>query len=73
MPRDLYDRALLLATETSLQLGNDKLAYPLIEHLHKEGIAIRQHYFWPLIYLKLEILQKGIVDVLTKMNEFNVT
>lgn len=70
----LYDRALQLATETSLQLGNDKLAYLLLECLHSKGFEIRQHYFWPLIVSKAEDSSgKGIINVLNKMKDFNVT
>ncbi|CAH0561344.1 unnamed protein product [Brassicogethes aeneus] len=68
---DMYDRALLLAAETSLELGNDKLAYPLLEELQKGGTEVRTHYFWPLIMSKNN--DKDIVDVLNKMRDFNVT
>lgn len=67
----LHDRALLLATETSLQLGNDEIAIPLMEELHKRGIQIRQHFFWPLLTSKAQNTA-GIIDVLQKMATFNV-
>lgn len=71
---NLYDRALLFATEISLQFGNDKIAYPLLEELQKKGNEIRQHYFWPLILAKADDpTGKGIVDVLIKMNQFNLS
>ncbi|KAJ8982699.1 hypothetical protein NQ317_004506 [Molorchus minor] len=59
---EMYDRALLLATETSLQLGKDNLAYSLLEYLSNKGIEIRQHYFWPLIVSKAhDTSGKGII------------
>nr|CAH7745849.1 unnamed protein product [Callosobruchus chinensis] len=69
----LYERALTLATENSLQLGNDKLAYPLLEKLRDKGLEIRQHYFWPLIVSKAsDPTGEGIIQVLQKMQEFNL-
>lgn len=71
---EMYDRAVLLAAETSLQLGNEKLAYPLLEHLQKEGQQIRQHFFWPLILSKADDPSgREIINVLRKMQEFNFT
>ncbi|KAG5883517.1 hypothetical protein JTB14_019286 [Gonioctena quinquepunctata] len=71
---EMYDRAVLLAAETSLQLGNDKLAYPLLKDLHSRGIPVRQHFFWPLITSKAtDSSGTGIVDVLKKMHEFGIT
>lgn len=70
----MYDRGLHLATETSLQLGNDNLAYPLLECLHSKGLEIRQHYFWPLIVSKAEDSSgRSIINILNKMREFNIT
>ncbi|CAH1960976.1 unnamed protein product [Acanthoscelides obtectus] len=71
---ELYERALLLAVENSLQVGNDKLAYPLLEKLKEKGLEIRQHYFWPLIVSKAnDPAGKGIIQVLQKMQDFNLT
>nr|CAI5864449.1 unnamed protein product [Callosobruchus analis] len=69
----LYEKALTLAAENSLQLGNDKLAYPLLEKLRDKGLEIRQHYFWPLIVSKAnDPTGAGIIEVLQKMQEFNL-
>ncbi|CAG9826701.1 unnamed protein product [Diabrotica balteata] len=67
----MYDRAFLLAAEMSLQLGNEKLAYPLLEELQKRGVTVRQHFFWPLFISKAND-NKAIVDILQKMHDFNV-
>lgn len=70
----MYERGILLATESSLELGKEELAYALIEHLRKEGISIRQHFFWPLIVSKAhDPSGKGIVEVLEKMQSFDIT
>lgn len=68
---NMYDRAVLLAAETSLQLGNEKLAYPLLEELQKRGVQVRQHFFWPLLVSKSQN-NKAIIDVLNKMQDFNI-
>ncbi|KAF5275552.1 hypothetical protein FQR65_LT04155 [Abscondita terminalis] len=70
---NLYTRGLLLATELSLELANEKLAYPLLKELQDNGHEIRQHYFWPLIISKAkDATGDGIVQVLITMNNFNV-
>uniref|UniRef100_A0AAR5PUS4 Pentacotripeptide-repeat region of PRORP domain-containing protein n=1 Tax=Dendroctonus ponderosae TaxID=77166 RepID=A0AAR5PUS4_DENPD len=66
----LYERGLLLATEVSLELGNEALAYELMAHLKQQGMEIRQHYFWPLIRQKTS--GEAIVKVLQKMQDFDV-
>lgn len=69
----LYERAFLTATECSLHLGNEKLAYPLLEILRKRGQPIRQHFFWPLIVSKAKDASgKAVVEVLRKMSDFNI-
>ncbi|CAG9859713.1 unnamed protein product [Phyllotreta striolata] len=69
----MYDRAVLVAAETSLQLGNDKLAYPLLELLQKDGLTIRQHFFWPLIISKSnDPSGDGVINVLQKMQDYNI-
>ncbi|KAF2894634.1 hypothetical protein ILUMI_11532 [Ignelater luminosus] len=71
---NLYDRALLLATEASLELTNEKLAYPLMKELQNRGQQIRQHFFWPLIIAKGDDPSgDGIIEVLLQMDEFNIT
>lgn len=69
-----YSKALSLAVETSLELGNDKLAYPLMTELGKKDIPVRQHFFWPLIISKSkDTTGAGIVDVLLEMQKYNIT
>lgn len=71
---NLYDRALLLAAEVSLEYAKENLAYPLMRELQKRGQEIRQHFFWPLILSKSKDPSgNGIVEVLLQMNNFNIT
>lgn len=71
---DMYENSLLLATETSLQLANESLAFGLLKELQRKGVEIRQHYFWPLIAAKANKKDdEGIIDVLVKMHEFKIT
>ncbi|KAF5285354.1 hypothetical protein FQA39_LY04453 [Lamprigera yunnana] len=70
---NLYEQALLLATEMSLELGHEKIAYPLLKELQQKGHEIRQHFFWPLILSKTnDPTGNDIVEVLIEMNNFNV-
>ncbi|KRT80285.1 hypothetical protein AMK59_7357 [Oryctes borbonicus] len=71
---ELYEKGLLLATEMCLELGNEKLAYDLLNELKRKGLPIRQHYFWPLIVAKAsDSSGDAIIDVLLKMNDYNIT
>ncbi|EFA01919.1 leucine-rich PPR motif-containing protein, mitochondrial [Tribolium castaneum] len=70
----MYTRGLSLAAETSLEFGNDQLAYSLLTELSKKDIPVRQHYFWPLIVAKSKDSSgQGILDVLLSMHKFNIT
>ncbi|XP_030763676.1 leucine-rich PPR motif-containing protein, mitochondrial [Sitophilus oryzae] len=70
---NMYDKGLLLATETSLELGKEELSYALLEQLHKNGFEIRQHYFWPLILLKAKDSSgNGILQVLKNMQSYDL-
>ncbi|CAH1159971.1 unnamed protein product [Phaedon cochleariae] len=69
----MYENPLLLATETSLQIGNEHLVYPLLENLRDWGIKIRQHFFWPLIIAKADDpTGQEIIAVLRKMQEYHI-
>ncbi|XP_068906051.1 leucine-rich PPR motif-containing protein, mitochondrial [Tenebrio molitor] len=69
----MYERGLSLAAQVSLEMGNDKIAYPLLEELSKRDIPIRQHYFWPLIIAKAsDPSGHGVLEVLQQMNEFKI-
>ena len=71
--KGMYNRALPLAAEISLELGNDNLAYPLLNELGKKDIPVRQHFFWPLIIAKgKQASDQGIIDVLLKMSDFGI-
>lgn len=71
---NMFERALSLATETSLELANETLVYSLLSEMQRKGLKIRQHYFWPLIVLKSnDSTGDGIVDVLIKMKTFDLT
>ncbi|KAK5643251.1 hypothetical protein RI129_007096 [Pyrocoelia pectoralis] len=73
--KKLHDRPLLLATEISIQQGDETLAYGLMEELRNSGQEIRQHFFWPLILAKANSDPTGnsIIDVLISMGQFNMT
>lgn len=61
--------ALLIALETSMQLGDVELSQQLLKELHKNGIEIRQHYFWPLLAQKgKENDEEGLLQVLRSMS-----
>lgn len=71
---NLNENALSYATEMSLENSDSDLAYALLEELQKQGITVRQHFFWPLLVSKGK--QKnvnGILDILSKMTSFNLT
>lgn len=70
---DLNPKALLYATEISLQIPQPELAFSLLQELQKGGQTIRQHFFWPLIVAKgKEKDQKSIYKILEKMHGFNL-
>ncbi|KAB0799524.1 hypothetical protein PPYR_07404 [Photinus pyralis] len=73
--RKLHDRPLLLATEVSIQQGDEIEAYALMKQLQNSGYEIRQHFFWPLILAKANSDPTGnsIIDVLLSMGNFNMT
>lgn len=71
---ELNSKAFLLATQTSLELGNSELAFPLLKELQNKGVAVRQHYFWPLIVAKAnDPSGNGVIEVLLEMSELNIT
>lgn len=46
---DLNPRALLIATECSLQSGDIDQVCALLQIMKEKDLPIRQHYFWPLL------------------------
>ncbi|XP_067009709.2 leucine-rich PPR motif-containing protein, mitochondrial [Anabrus simplex] len=76
MERDeIHPRALCLATETSLLLGNIEQSCALLAAMKQEGHPIRHHYFWPLLVAsgKKED-KKDLLEIVKTMNlEFGLS
>ncbi|KAJ9586127.1 hypothetical protein L9F63_020226, partial [Diploptera punctata] len=69
---DLNPRALLVATECSLQCGKSELAYQLFRIMQERNLPIRQHYFWPLLARHSKNPQ-SLLDILERMSsDFNL-
>ncbi|XP_066146551.1 leucine-rich PPR motif-containing protein, mitochondrial [Euwallacea fornicatus] len=69
----MYEKGILLATEISLELGREELAYALMEQIKQQGYEIKQHFFWPLIIANAsDKTGKGIVNVLKRMQSFDL-
>ncbi|XP_059055507.1 leucine-rich PPR motif-containing protein, mitochondrial [Achroia grisella] len=65
---DLVPNAIYIATEAALQIGRTELAQNLFKELQKEGIELRQHYFWPLLVQKgNEQDEEGLLQILRNM------
>ncbi|KAL0881103.1 hypothetical protein ABMA27_002225 [Loxostege sticticalis] len=65
---NLVPSALYIATETALQLGKTELAQKLFKEMQKEGMEIRQHYYWPLLAQKgKEGDEEGMLQILRTM------
>ncbi|XP_022814416.1 leucine-rich PPR motif-containing protein, mitochondrial [Spodoptera litura] len=72
----LVPKALFIAAEGSLQLGQAELALKLFKELKQEGMEIRQHFYWPLLVQKTkENDEEGLLQILREMssNDFTVT
>ncbi|KAL4713598.1 hypothetical protein ACJJTC_016681 [Scirpophaga incertulas] len=66
---NLVPNALYIATETAMQQGNCELAQKLFNEIEKEGIEIRQHYYWPLLIQKgKEGDEEGLIQILKTMS-----
>ncbi|XP_049868249.1 leucine-rich PPR motif-containing protein, mitochondrial [Pectinophora gossypiella] len=64
----LVPGAFFIATEGALQMGNVELALKLFQELQKEGMEIRQHYFWPLLARKgKEGDEEGLLQIVRDM------
>lgn len=64
----LVPNAFYIATETALQQGNAELAQSLFKELQKEGLEIRQHYYWPLLAQKgREGDEEGLLQIIRDM------
>ncbi|CAK1600773.1 unnamed protein product [Parnassius mnemosyne] len=64
----LIPKALYIATENALQLKKTQLAYKLFKEMQKDGLEIRQHYYWPLLVQKgKEGDEEGLLQLLREM------
>lgn len=64
----LVPSAFFIATEGALQHGQAELAQKLFKELKKEGLEIRQHYYWPLLVQKgKENDEEGLLHILNEM------
>ncbi|KAF9423083.1 hypothetical protein HW555_001387 [Spodoptera exigua] len=70
----LVPKALFIAAEGSLQLGQAELALKLFKELKQEGMEIRQHFYWPLLVQKTkENDEEGLLQILREMSSNNFT
>ncbi|XP_034826727.1 leucine-rich PPR motif-containing protein, mitochondrial [Maniola hyperantus] len=71
---DLVPNALYIATEASLNQGRTELAQKLFKELQKDGMEIRQHYYWPLLVQKgKERDEEGLLQILRNMANEGLT
>lgn len=65
---NLVPHAFFIATEGALQLGHTELAQKLFKELEKDGLEIRQHYYWPLLAQKgKEGDEEGLLQIIRDM------
>lgn len=66
---NLVPSALYIATEGALQHGYTELAQKLFNEIQKDGMEIRQHYFWPLLAQKgKEGDEEGLLQIVRDMS-----
>lgn len=64
----LIQNAIYIATEASLTQGRSELAEKLLKELKKDGMEIRQHYYWPILAQKgKERDEEGLLQVVKNM------
>ncbi|KPJ06941.1 Leucine-rich PPR motif-containing protein, mitochondrial [Papilio machaon] len=64
----LAPKALYIAAETAFHLKKPELAQKLLKELQKDGLELRQHYFWPILAQKgKEGDEEGLLQVLRDM------
>ncbi|CAB3223179.1 unnamed protein product [Arctia plantaginis] len=69
----LIPNAIYIATEAALANGQSELAQKLFSELKKEGVEIRQHYYWPLLVQKgKENDEEGMLQMLRDMASNNM-
>lgn len=65
---NVIPNALYIAAEGALQQGNSELSLFLFKELKKDGIEIRQHFYWPLLVKKAkENDEEGLLHLLREM------
>lgn len=70
----LVPNAIFIATENALQNGQIELAQSLFKELQKDGIELRQHYYWPLLVQKgKEQDEEGLLQILRNMSAAGVS
>ncbi|CAH2108523.1 unnamed protein product [Euphydryas editha] len=64
----LIPNAIYIATEAALVQGRSELAQKLFKELQKDGMEIRQHYYWPLLVQKgKERDEEGLLHIVRHM------
>ncbi|CAH2076864.1 unnamed protein product, partial [Iphiclides podalirius] len=72
--RELQDegvvpKALYIAAETALNINKPELAQKLFKELQKDGLELRQHYYWPLLAQKgKDGDEEGLLQILRDMD-----
>lgn len=70
----LIPNALYIATEAALNQGNSELAQKLFKEVQKDGMEIRQHYYWPLLVQKgKEGDEEGLLQIVRNMTSEGLT
>ncbi|GBP92171.1 Leucine-rich PPR motif-containing protein, mitochondrial [Eumeta japonica] len=61
--------AIYIATEAALQQAHSELAQELFNEMKKEGLPVRQHYYWPLLIKEgREQDEEGVIQILRNMS-----
>lgn len=64
----LIPSAIYIATEAALTQGRSELAQKLFNELKKDGMEIRQHFYWPLLVQKgKERDEEGLLQIVRNM------
>ncbi|CAH2267569.1 jg11858 [Pararge aegeria aegeria] len=71
---NLIPSALYIATEAALNQGSIELSQKLFKELQKDGMEIRQHYYWPLLVQKgKEKDEEGLLQIVRNMTSEGLT
>lgn len=71
---ELIPNALYIATEAALNQGHSELAQKLFKEIQKDGMEIRQHYYWPLLVQKgKERDEEGLLQIIRNMTSEGLT